>query len=95
MMYFQWVLWGEKVVNLIPRRRSQLKNLKLSFLVLTIGMAVASVYLTYCVLTKGEILQSNPKLWIIVIGVYIFTVLSALYYLVLEISYRRRRRTDW
>ena len=83
------------VVKLIPKRRYQLKNLKLALLVLTLGMLVASVYTTYCVLTKGEILQTNPKLWIVVIGVYIFTVLSALYYLVLEISYRRRRRTDW
>ena len=80
---------------MIPARRSELKNLKLALLVLTLGMLVASVYTSYCVLTKGEILQTNPKLWIVVIGVYIFTILSALYYLVLEISYRRRRRTDW
>ena len=82
-------------MKLIPSRRSELKNLKLALLVLTLGMLVASVYTSYCVLTKGEILQTNPKLWIVVIGVYIFTILSALYYLVLEISYRRRRRTDW
>jgi len=82
-------------MKLIPSRRSDLKNLKLALLVLTLGMLVASVYASYCVLTKGGILQTNPKLWIVVIGVYIFTVLSALYYLVLEISYRRRRRTDW
>ena len=82
-------------MKLIPSRRSDLKNLKLALFVLTIGMLVACSYTTYCVLTKGEILQTNPKLWIVVIGVYIFTVLSALYYLVLEISYRKRRRTDW
>ena len=82
-------------MKLIPSTKTDLKNLKFSILVLTLGMLVASVYTTYCVLTKGEILQTNPKLWIVVIGVYIFTVLSALYYLVLEISYRRRRRTDW
>ena len=82
-------------MKLIPSRRSDLKNLKLALFVLTVGMLVACSYATYCVLTKGEILQTNPKLWIVVIGVYIFTVLSGLYYLVLEISYRRRRRTDW
>ncbi|WP_367362907.1 hypothetical protein [Mesotoga sp.] len=82
-------------MKLIPSRRSELKNLKLGLLVLTLGMLVASAYATYCVLTKGEILQSNPKLWIVLVGVYIFTALSALYYLVLEISYRKRRRTDW
>jgi len=82
-------------MKLIPSRRSDLKNLKLGLLVLTLGMLVACSYTTYCVLTKGEILQSNPKLWIVVVGVYIFTALSALYYLVLEISYRKRRRTDW
>ena len=82
-------------MKLIPRRRSQLKNLKLSFLVFTAGMAVASVYMTYCVLTKGEVLQANPKLWIIVIGIYILTILSAVYYGILETTYRKRKRTDW
>jgi len=83
------------VVKLIPKRRYQLKNLKLAFLVLTIGMLVASLYTTYCVLTKGEILQANPQYWIVVIGVYVFTFLSAIYYIVLETIYRRRRHTDW
>ena len=82
-------------MKLIPSRRSELKNLKLGLLVHTLGMLVASAYATYCVLTKVEILQSNPKLWIVLVGVYIFTALSALYYMVLEISYRKRRRTDW
>jgi len=82
-------------MKLIPTRRSDLKNLKLALLVLTLGMLVASAYATYCVLTRGEILQANPKLWIVVVGVYILTALSALYYLVLEISYRKRRRSDW
>lgn len=82
-------------MKLIPRRRNELKNLKFSFLVLTIGMAVASIYTTYCVLTKGDILQFNPKLWLFVIGVYCFTLFCAIYYATLEISYRKRRRTDW
>ncbi len=82
-------------MKLIPRRRNQLKDLKLAFLVLTIGMLAASLYATYCVLTKGEILQANPKLWIVVVGVYVVAALSALYYAVLSITYRKRRRTDW
>ena len=82
-------------MKLIPTRRWDLKNLKLALLVLTLGMLVASAYATYCVLTRGEILQANPKLWIVVVGVYILTALSALYYLVLERSYRKRRRSDW
>jgi len=82
-------------MKLIPSTKSDLKNLKFSLLVLTLGMLVASAYATYCVLTKGEILQSNPKVWIVVVGVYIFTALSGLYYLVLEISYRKRRHSDW
>ena len=82
-------------MKLIPRGRSQLKNLKQSFLVFTAGMAIASVYLTYCVLTKGEVLQANPKLWIVVIGIYILTILSAIYYTILERTYKKRRRTDW
>ncbi len=82
-------------MKLIPTRRSDLKNLKLALLVLTLGMLVASAYATYCVLTKGEILQANPKLWIVVVGVYVVAALSALYYAVLSITYRKRRRTDW
>ena len=82
-------------MKLIPARRSELKNLKLALLVLTVGMLVACSYTTYCVLTKGEILQANPKLWIVVVGVYIATALSALYYAVLSITYKKRRRTDW
>ncbi|PNS36999.1 hypothetical protein [Mesotoga sp. B105.6.4] len=72
-----------------------MKNLKLSFLVFTAGMAVASIYMTYCVLTKGEVLQANPKLWIVVIAIYILTILSAIYYTILERTYKKRRRTDW
>jgi len=82
-------------MKLIPARRSELKNLKLALLVFTLGMLVACSYTTYCVLTKGEILQANPKLWIAVIGVYIVTALSAEYYVVLCITYKKRRRTDW
>jgi len=82
-------------MKLIPRRGNQLKDLKLAFLVLTIGMLAASLYATYCVLTKGEVLQANPRLWIVVVGVYIATALSALYYAVLSITYKKRRRTDW
>ncbi|RLL85939.1 hypothetical protein [Mesotoga sp. BH458_6_3_2_1] len=82
-------------MKLIPARRSELKNLKLALLVLTLGMLVASVYASYCVLTKGEVLQANPQYWIVVIGVYVFTFLSAIYYIVLETIYRRRRHTDW
>ena len=82
-------------MKLIPTRRPDLKNLKLALLVLTLGMLVASAYATYCVLTRGEILQANPKLWIVVVGVYIATALSALYYAVLSITYKKRRRTDW
>ena len=82
-------------MKLIPRGRSQLKNLKQSFLVFTAGMAVASIYMTYCVLTKGEVLQANPKLWIVVIAIYILTILSAIYYTILERTYKKRRRTEW
>jgi len=82
-------------MRLVPRRSWQLKNLKLSFLVLTIGMAIASVYTAYCVLAKEEVLQTNPKLWAVVIGVYLFTALSATYYFVLKTAYNRRKRTDW
>ena len=72
-----------------------MKNLKQSFLVFTAGMAVASIYMTYCVLTKDEVLQANPKLWIVVIAIYILTILSAIYYTILERTYKKRRRTDW
>ena len=82
-------------MKLIPSRRSDLKNLKLALFVLTVGMLVACSYTTYCVLTKGEVLQANPQYWIVVIGVYVFTFLSAIYYIVLETIYRRRRHTDW
>ena len=82
-------------MKLIPRGRSHLKNLKQSFLVFTAGMAVASIYMTYCVLTKDEVLQANPKLWIVVIAIYILTILSAIYYTILERTYKKRRRTDW
>jgi len=82
-------------MRLMPRRSWQLKNLKLSLLVLTIGMVIASVYTSYCVLTKGEILLANPRLWVVVIGVYAFTALSAIYYAILCKAYRKRKRTDW
>jgi len=82
-------------MKLIPSRRSELKNLKLALLVLTLGMLVASAYTTYCVLTKGEMLQANPTLWVVVIGVYAFTALSTTYYFVLNAAYKRRKRTDW
>ena len=72
-----------------------MKNLKQSFLVFTAGMAVASIYMTYCVLTKDEVLQANPKLWIVVIAIYILTILSAIYYTILERTYKKRRRTEW
>jgi len=82
-------------MKLIPKRTWQLKNLKLSFLVLTIGMIIASIYTAYCVLTKGEVLQSNPKIWIAVIGVYVFTVFCATYYSLLNAVYQKRKRTEW
>ncbi|WP_367362433.1 hypothetical protein [Mesotoga sp.] len=82
-------------MRLVPKRSWQLKNLKLSFLFLTIGMVIASAYTAYCVFTKEEVLQANPKLWGVVIGVYAFTALSATYYFVLNATYRRRKRTDW
>jgi len=82
-------------MRLVPKRSWQLKNLKLSFLVLTIGMTVATVYTAYCTFTKEEVLQANPRLWGVVIGVYALTALSATYYFVLNAAYRRRKRTDW
>jgi len=82
-------------MKLISSTKTDLKNLKFSILVLTLGMLVASAYATYCVLTKSEMLQSNPKLWIVVVGVYIFTALSGLYYLVLKSSYHKRHHSDW
>ena len=82
-------------MRLVPKRSWQLKNLKFSFLVLTIGMAIASGYTTYCVFTKEEVLQANPRLWGVVIGVYVFTALCATYYFILYAAYRRRKRSNW
>ena len=82
-------------MKFIPKRTWQLKNLKISFLVLTIGMVIASIYTAYCVLTRGEVLQSNPKLWLAVIGVYVFMLFCTTYYAMLSVAYRKRKRTEW
>lgn len=82
-------------MKFIPKRTWQLKNLKVSFLVLTIGMVIASIYTAYCVLTRGEVLQSNPKLWLAVIGVYVFMLFCTTYYAMLSVAYRKRKRTEW
>jgi len=80
-------------MRLIPKQKIALKQLKLSIGVLTLGMLIASLYTTYCVFTRREMLAANPRLWTVVIGVYIFTGICAIYYLILFQIYRKKKYT--
>jgi hypothetical protein len=80
-------------MKLIPSQKLELKHQKLSVAVLTIGMFAASLYATYCVFTKREMLLENPRLWLVVISVYVVTVVCGLYYLILQRVYRKRRNS--
>ena len=82
-------------MKLIPSQKLELKHQKLSVAVLTIGMFIASLYATYCVFTKREMLLENPRLWLVVISVYVVTVVCGLYYLILQRVYRKRRNSFW
>jgi len=80
-------------MGLIPKQKIALKQLKLSIGILTLGMLIASLYATYCVFTRLEMLVANPRLWIVVFGVYAFTGICAIYYLILFQIYRKRKYT--
>lgn len=80
-------------MRLVPRRKAELKSLKFSVGVLTIAMIVASIYTTYCVVTRYDMLIQNPRLWSLVAGVYVVTVMSVIYYLILGRAYRKMRNS--
>jgi hypothetical protein len=80
-------------MRLVPRRKAELKSLKFSVGVLTIAMIVASIYTTYCVVTRYDMLIQNPRLWSLVAGVYVVTVMSVIYYLILGRAQRKMRNS--
>ncbi len=80
-------------MRLVPRRKADLKSLKFSVGVLTIAMIVASIYTTYCVVTRYDMLIQNPRLWSMVAGVYVVTVMSVIYYLILGRAQRKMRNS--
>ena len=80
-------------MRLVPRRKAELKSLKFSVGVLTIAMIVASIYTTYCVVTRYDMLIQRPRLWSLVAGVYVVTVMSVIYYLILGRAQRKMRNS--
>ena len=80
-------------MRLVPRRKAELKSLKFSVGVLTIAMIVASIYTTYCVVTRYDMLIQNSRLWSLVAGVYVVTVMSVIYYLILGRAQRKMRNS--
>ena len=80
-------------MRLVPIRKAELKSLKFSVGVLTIAMIVASIYTTYCVVTRYDMLIQNPRLWSLVAGVYVVTVMSVIYYLILGRAQRKMRNS--
>jgi hypothetical protein len=80
-------------MRLVSRGKAEVKSLKFSVGVLTIAMIVASIYTTYCAVTRYDMLIQNPRLWGLVAGIYVVTGLSVIYYLILGRAHRKMRNS--